>query len=140
VEEHTKSNLSAQEVVELLDSQGYFELLKMPYPTEQSGVMERLERERLVDRIEGSYAIRRIGALLLAKRLEDFPELARKAPRVVVYTGTSKLETRLDLRLAEGKSAIVSQVISATIAFGLVKSDEAVGGSRKFARYLPFWA
>lgn len=23
---------------------------------------------------------------------------------------------------------------------GLLKPDEAVGGSRKFARYLPFWA
>ncbi len=96
VEEHTKSNLSAQEVVELLDSQNFFELLKMPYPTERGGVIERLERERLVDRIDELYSIRRIGALLLAKRMEDFPELARKAPRVVVYTGTSKLETRLD--------------------------------------------
>jgi ATP-dependent DNA helicase RecG len=104
VEEHTKSNLSAQDVVELLDSQGFFELLKIPYPTEQSGVLERLERERLVDRVDRSYAIRRIGALLLAKRLEDFPELARKAPRVVVYTGTSKLETRLDQIGAKGYS------------------------------------
>ena len=43
-------------------------------------------------------------------------------------------------RLGEGKSAVVSQVISAAIDSGLVKSDEAVGGSRKFARYLPFWA
>jgi len=58
--------------------------------------VERLERERLVDKSDGMYSIRRLGALLLAKRLEDFPDLARKAPRVVVYTGTSKLETRLD--------------------------------------------
>ena len=43
-------------------------------------------------------------------------------------------------RLPEGKSAVVSQVISAAIDSGLVKPDEAVGGSRKFARYLPFWA
>ena len=65
-------------------------------------VIERLERERLIDRVDDSFAIRRIGALLLAKRLEDFPELARKAPRVVVYTGTSKLETRLDQIGAKG--------------------------------------
>ena len=36
------------------------------------------------------------GAILLAKRLSDFPDLTRKVPRVVVYTGTSKLETKLD--------------------------------------------
>lgn len=37
-------------------------------------------------------------------------------------------------RLSEGKSAVLSQVISATIDSGLVKSNEVAGGSRKFAR------
>ena len=58
--------------------------------------MERLLNERLIDEIDGGFAIRRLGALLLAKRMEEFPDLAREAARVVVYTGTSKLETRLD--------------------------------------------
>jgi predicted HTH transcriptional regulator len=59
-------------------------------------VIDRLLRERLIDEADGSYAIRRLGALLLSKRLTDFQDLERKAARVVVYTGTSKLETRLD--------------------------------------------
>jgi ATP-dependent DNA helicase RecG len=42
--------------------------------------------------------------------------------------------------LSENKSAIVSQVISAAIDSGVIKSDSSVGASRKFARYLPFWA
>jgi ATP-dependent DNA helicase RecG len=43
--------------------------------------------------------------------------------------------------LEEKKAAIVaSQVIAATIEAGLIRPDEKVGGSRKFARYLPFWA
>jgi ATP-dependent DNA helicase RecG len=96
VEEYAKSGLSAQEVIESLDTQTFFELLRLPYPTERAGVIERLERERLIDRTDNLYSIRRIGALLLAKRMDDFPELARKAPRVVVYTATTKLETRLD--------------------------------------------
>jgi len=33
-----------------------------------------------------------------------------------------------------------TQVIAAIIEAGLIKPDESVGGSRKFARYLPFWA
>jgi ATP-dependent DNA helicase RecG len=68
----------------------------LPYPTDRRGVIERLQQEHLIDETGDSYSIRRLGALLLAKRLTDFPDLARKAPRVVVYTGTSKLETRLD--------------------------------------------
>lgn len=96
LEEQSKTGLDAQQVVELLDTQTFFELLKLPYPTDRAGVIDRLMHERLVDAQGGTYAIRRLGALLLAKRLEDFPDLARKAARVVVYPGTSKLETRLD--------------------------------------------
>lgn len=96
LEEHSKTGLDAQQVVELLDTQTFFELVKLPYPTDRTGVIDRLLRERLIDQADSAYAIRRLGGLLLAKRLDDFPDLARKAPRVVVYTGTSKLETRLD--------------------------------------------
>jgi ATP-dependent DNA helicase RecG len=42
--------------------------------------------------------------------------------------------------LSQGKSAVVSQVIAATIEVGSIKLDEKVGTSRKYARYLPFWA
>jgi len=96
LEEPSRSGLDAQEVVEVLDTQTFFELLKLPYPTERAGVLDRLVRERLVDEAGGGYTIRRLGALLLARRLTDFPDVSRKAPRVVVYTGASKLETRLD--------------------------------------------
>ena len=47
---------------------------------------------------------------------------------------------RKRFHLPENKSAITSQVIAATIEAGLIKPDERVGTSRKFARYLPFWA
>lgn len=43
-------------------------------------------------------------------------------------------------RLGEDKAAIASQVIAAATETGLIKPDEAVGKSRKFARYVPFWA
>jgi predicted HTH transcriptional regulator len=96
LEEPSRTGLDSQQVVELLDTQAFFELLKLPSPTERAGVLERLISERLVDEDNGTYTIRRIGVLLLARRLEDFPDVVRKAPRVVVYSGTSKLETRLD--------------------------------------------
>lgn len=102
LEEPSRAGLDGQQVAELLDTQTFFELLKLPYPTERAGVLDRLLRERLVDEAGGAYVIRRLGALLLARRLEDFPDVARKAPRVVVYTGPSKLETRLDQTVSHG--------------------------------------
>lgn len=102
LEEHTRRGLEAQHVVALLDTQTFFDLLKLPYPSHRDGVMDRLSRERLIDTLDSGYAIRRIGALLLAKKIDDFPDLARKAARIVVYTGTSKLETRLDQTWEKG--------------------------------------
>lgn len=96
VEEHSLTGLDGQQVVELLDTQTFFELLKLPYPTDRIGVLDRLVTERLIDPDGANFAIRRIGALLLAKKLADFEDLARKAPRVVVYNGSSKLDTKLD--------------------------------------------
>ncbi len=96
LEEPSLTGLDAQRVVDLLDTQSYFELLKLPYPSTREGVIDRLAQDRLIDPQAGTLSIRRLGALLLAKKLEDFPELTRKAPRVVVYAGLSKLETKLD--------------------------------------------
>ena len=47
---------------------------------------------------------------------------------------------RQRFHLPETKRAIASQIIAATIEVGLIKADERVGSSRKYARYLPFWA
>jgi predicted HTH transcriptional regulator len=101
-EEYSATGLDSQAVIERLDTQTFFELLKLPYPTDRAGVIDRLKQERLVDESNGTFAIRRLGGLLLARRLADFPDLARKAPRVVVYPGTSKLETKLDQQGTKG--------------------------------------
>jgi predicted HTH transcriptional regulator len=43
-------------------------------------------------------------------------------------------------RLPESRAATISQVIAAAMEAGLIKPDERVRGSRKYARYVPFWA
>jgi hypothetical protein len=43
-------------------------------------------------------------------------------------------------RLPASKTAVVSQMIAATIEAKLIKLDEDAGTSRRFASYLPFWA
>jgi len=96
LEEPSIRELEPQEVIDTLDTQTFFELLKVPYPTDRNGVISRLIDQRLIDGAGGKYSIRRIGGLLLAKRLDDFPEISRRAPRVIVYAGNSKLETRID--------------------------------------------
>jgi ATP-dependent DNA helicase RecG len=97
LDEPSVSGVDAQQVVELLDTQTFFELIGLPYPTDRNGVLDWLMQERLVSAAGGAYSIPRLGAILLARRLSDFPDLARKALRIIVYTGSSKLEARLDV-------------------------------------------
>jgi predicted HTH transcriptional regulator len=160
LEQYSKIGLDAVEVVDLLDTQKFFELLGVPYPTDRPGVIDRLLHERVIDDSGDpfTYAIRRLGAVLLAKRLEDFPDLVHKAPRVVVYSGTSKLETRLDQTgtkgyavgfqglvhfimtqlpqneviedaLRKGIKLIPDAVIRELVANALIHQDFAIGGA-----------
>jgi ATP-dependent DNA helicase RecG len=85
-----RDHCSASDVIQLLDTQSYFDLLNLPYPMSRGGVLERFESEKfIVD--EGDYSVTNLGAVLFAKRLDAFDGLSRKAPRVMVYDGTDKL-------------------------------------------------
>lgn len=119
------SGLSADEVVRLLDTQGYFDLVKMPYPAERAGVLERFAGERLIAPREGLYDITNLGALLFAKNLDDFDGLARKAPRVIVYAGKGKLSTRSDQFVSKGYAVGFETLIRYVNA--QLPSNEVVG-------------
>jgi len=136
LEEHCRTDLDAQDVIELLDTQTFFELLKLPYPTERAGVIERLVHERLIDEANGAFTIRRLGALLLAKHLDDFPDLARKAARVVVYSGGSKLETRLDQIGTKGY-AVGFQGLVRFVMTQLPQNEVVEDALRKEVKLLP---
>ena len=92
-----KADASADEVIALLDTQTFFELLSLPYPSTRDAVLARLQSEGLIASSGSGWAISNMAAILLAKRLDTFsPALARKAARVVVYEGTNKLITKDD--------------------------------------------
>lgn len=92
-----KANASADEVIALLDTQTYFDLSNLPYPTTREGVLARLSGEGLIMSTPTGWSISNLAAILLAKRLDAFsPALARKAPRVVIYEDIDKTQTRED--------------------------------------------
>jgi ATP-dependent DNA helicase RecG len=98
-----KSNLTADEIISLLDTQSYFDLLKLPYPTNRDAVLDRLEKDKLIKQKNGQWVIYNLAAILLAKKLDAFsPSLARKAPRVVIYKGIDKLQTQHDTAGTKG--------------------------------------
>ena len=95
-------NLSAADVVRLIDTQYYFDLMKLPYPTTQTGVLEKMVSEKLAIADGNRFSVTNLGALLFAKNLDEFQGLARKSARVIVYKGRNKLETLKDITVTKG--------------------------------------
>ena len=87
------SHLELQTALQLLDFDPYYELQHMAVPASLETVAYHLKEDHIIDMEEdGSYSITNLGALLLAKRLNQFPSVSRKALRVVQYRGSNRLE------------------------------------------------
>jgi ATP-dependent DNA helicase RecG len=136
LEGYSLTGLNAEEVVELLDVQTFFTLLGISYPSEREAVIGRLVSERLVDSSGSGLSIRRLGALLLAKKLQDFPDVSRKAPRVVVYIGGSKIETKLDETGTKGY-AVGFQGLVRYVMSQLPQNEVIVDALRREVKLLP---
>lgn len=93
---------NSEDVVALLDTQIYFDLLNRAYPSTQSAVLQCLEQEGFIrHQASGEWLITHLGAIVLAKNFNKFPaDIARKATRFVLYDGVSKINTREEV---EGK-------------------------------------
>lgn len=90
-----------QDIIKFLSTETYFDLIKIPYPTSQQGVIDKFLEEGLIKKNKG-YAITNLGALLFAKNLKDFESVERKSVRVIVYKGKNKVETEREQIGAKG--------------------------------------
>lgn len=136
LEEVAESGLTDQAVVERLDVQAFFELLGLPLPSTRKGLMDRLESERLISPTAGGWGIRRIGALILARDLNTFPSVSRKAVRVLAYNTASKLETRLDHTATRGYAAGFNALVEFIVSH-VPQLERINGGLRHSDRLMP---
>lgn len=111
-------------VVQLLDTQSYFDLLHLAYPVNRAGVLERFEKEKLIVLQGHGWTVTNLGGLLFAKKLEAFDRLARKAPRVIVYEGKNKLKTKSDKPGTKGYAVGFQGLVE--FINGLVPSNEVI--------------
>jgi ATP-dependent DNA helicase RecG len=137
LEEHTITGVNQADVIELLDVRSFFTLLKLPQPDNARGIVSRLAQERLIDKVNGSgYAIRRLGALLLARQLSVFPDLARRAARIIAYRDTSKIETEVDVSAKAGY-AVGFQALVKYISGRLPQNEVIKDALRTEVKWIP---
>jgi ATP-dependent DNA helicase RecG len=89
------------EVLQILDYPAYFDLLETPLPADRCGILEALQNDNLIRTCDaGGWNITNLGAMLFAKKLDDFSQLKRRAMRVIQYRGRGRDET---IKEQEGK-------------------------------------
>ena len=116
---------SSAEIIKLLSAETYFDRLKLPMPQNTDGIIERFISEKFVVPSLTGYGITELGAILLAKNLRDFDNLFRKAIRVIVYKGKSKVETTREHIFEQGYAVCFPNVID--WVNGQLPANEEIG-------------
>ena len=125
------TNLDVVTAVQMLDASLYFTETKTHEPTTVDGYAEVFCAENIIHKQDdGRYSITNLGALLFAKRISDFPRVARKAVRLIQYRGANRSEMIREIDGNKGYAAGFENLIQFILA--LTPSDEPiVGGIRK---------
>ncbi len=119
-------NTSADKVLQLLDYPAYFDLLEQPLPSNQDGIIKALVDDSLILPCEaGGWNITNLGAILFAKRLEDFRYLQRKAIRVIQYRDIGRTNTLREQEDGKGYASGFAGLIS--YINGLLPTNEVIG-------------
>lgn len=118
--------LALPDALSKLDYVAYFDQRAIPVPSEQVGIAHFLVEEGVLRREDSSlYSITNMGALMLAKRLSDFPGVARKALRVVQYERRDRLNILRDTTVDKGYLSGLEEAIK--LIHAIVPTREDIG-------------
>ena len=125
-EGHATVEQARSEVLTALNYAAYFDLLGEPLP-ERHTVIGRFVQERFLIETErpGYFNITNLGAILFAKRLQDFPNLRRKVVRVVVYRDVDRTDARREQEEGAGYAAGFVKLIEFIHTY--VPTNEVIG-------------
>ncbi|WP_442588962.1 ATP-binding protein [Pedobacter sp. AW31-3R] len=85
------ANVGGDEVFTLLDYDSYFTLQEKRLPETTKGILNILANDGLIRKSHELWDITNLGALMFTKDMQKFKDLRRKAVRVVVYSGDSRV-------------------------------------------------
>jgi len=113
-DEIAKSNLTSKMVLELLDYQGFFQLMGLPFDVEINSdeyIIEKLIEYELLIVNNEHLSITNLGAILFARDLNKFSLLQRKKVRVIKYRGNGKIETEFEQEGRKGYAIAFQDLI-----------------------------
>lgn len=127
-EQIAKPNLSISDALNLISYSTYFNLKNENIPSDEEKIMHyMLEEGIIIKQDDGMYSITNLGAILFAKRLDDFGRISRKAIRVVKYENNNKLQILKDYIGVKGYAVGFEGLIEFLTA--LLPSKEVIDGA-----------
>ncbi len=107
-------DVSSEDTLAMIDYPSYFEMSGQSVPSSRSSILERLQQEKIIQpsATRAWWDITNLGALLFARKLTDFPALARKAVRVIVYRGKDRTQTMKENSVPRGYAAGFEELVS----------------------------
>ena len=95
--------LTNEELIERIHVEPILKMLERPLPTTSDDLLAWMSTEKFIKQEpSGGGFVTNIGAIAAARKLADFPDLSRKAVRVILYEGLNKAQTKLEQEGARG--------------------------------------
>ena len=128
---------SDEDVLHKLNYPVYFDLLERPLPDGRAAILKAIAADTLIARCDaGGWNITNLGAILFARNLNDFPQIRRKAMRVIQYSGAGRTETLREQEVVSGYAVGFPGIIEYIMA--LVPTNEVIERSlRRSASMFP---
>lgn len=122
---HASMLLDDTALLDALDIDPILALLERPLPAAPEDRLAWMAAEGFVSRqpAGGGY-VTNLGAIAAARRLADFPELSRKAVRVVVYEGPNEARTRQETEGVRGYAITFQRLLQHVMA--LLPQNEVI--------------
>ena len=123
-------NISASKVTELLDCAAYYTLMNLPLPSNREAIIYKMLDEQFIRELDnGNYTITNMGALLLAKDLNLFNNLKRKAIRVIRYKGNGRTNALREKVFTKGYAIQFEDITDYIMT--LIPQEEEIDGGRR---------
>lgn len=123
-------NISASKVTELLDCAAYYTLMNLPLPSNREAIIYKMLDEQFIREMDnGNYTITNMGALLLAKDLNLFNNLKRKAIRVIRYKGNGRTNALREKVFTKGYAIQFEDITDYIMT--LIPQEEEIDGGRR---------
>lgn len=109
---NVKENLLPDDVLQLLNSSGYYEKMGFALPDNKNKILDDFTNEKFIRKNDaGSYDITNLGALLISKDLNNFAELTHKSVRVIWYKDNNRLDTVREKVFSKGYAVSYDKIV-----------------------------